>query len=136
MSRTKEEMREARQRKIEHRRHLLSHLDHAGRSAGADFGAAYMPATVGQCPFVLVCDRHGAAACALPPDLSDAAIANQILDLLRRRLLGLRLTDSCIIFRPGMALSARPAEACTTSPGKRLSSTGGTTICLRFSGWA
>ncbi|WP_307999806.1 CinA family protein, partial [uncultured Gemmiger sp.] len=69
--------------------------------AGADFGAAYMPATVGQCPFVLVCDRHGAAACALPPDLSDAAIANQILDLLRRRLLGLRLTDSCIIFRPG-----------------------------------
>ena len=69
--------------------------------AGADFGVAYMPATVGQCPFVLVCDRHGAAACALPPDLSDAAIANQILDLLRRRLLGLRLTDSCIIFRPG-----------------------------------
>ena len=69
--------------------------------AGADFGAAYMPATVGQCPFVLVCDRHGAAACALPPDLSDAAIANQMLDLLRRRLLGLRLTDSCITFRPG-----------------------------------
>ena len=38
MSRTKEEMREARQRKIEHRRHLLSHLDHAGRSAGAEDG--------------------------------------------------------------------------------------------------
>ena len=73
----------------------------AMQAAGADFGVAYMPATVGQCPFVLVCDRHGAAACALPPDLSDAAIANQILDLLRRRLLGLRLTDSCIIFRPG-----------------------------------
>ena len=73
----------------------------AMQAAGADFGAAYMPATVGQCPFVLVCDRHGAAACALPPDLSDAAIANQMLDLLRRRLLGLRLTDSCITFRPG-----------------------------------
>ena len=68
---------------------------------GADFAAAYMPATVGQCPFVLVCDRHGAAACALPPELSDAAIGNQILDLLRRRLQGLRLTDSCITFRPG-----------------------------------
>lgn len=38
MSRTKEEMREARQRKIEHRRHLLSYLDHAGRSAGAEDG--------------------------------------------------------------------------------------------------
>lgn len=68
---------------------------------GADFAVAYMPATVGQCPFVLVCDRHGAAACALPPELSDAAIGNQILDLLRRRLQGLRLTDSCITFRPG-----------------------------------
>ena len=68
---------------------------------GADFAAAYMPATVGQCPFVLVCDRHGAVACALPPELSDAAVGNQILDLLRRRLLGLRLTDSCITFRPG-----------------------------------
>ena len=69
--------------------------------AGADFAAAYMPATVGQCPFVLICDNHGAAACALPPDLNDATIGNQILDLLRRRVLGLRLTDSCIIFRPG-----------------------------------
>src|SRR5699024_7818884 len=36
-----------------------------------------------------------------PPDLTDAAIGNQILDLLRRRLQGLRLTDSCITFRPG-----------------------------------
>ena len=68
---------------------------------GADFAAAYMPSTVGQCPFVLICDRHGAAACALPPDLNDASIGNQILDLLRRRLQGLRLTDSCITFRPG-----------------------------------
>ena len=68
---------------------------------GADFAAAYMPATVGQGPFVLICDRHGAAACALPPELNDAAIGNQILDLLRRRLQGLRLTDSCITFRPG-----------------------------------
>ena len=31
---------------------------------GADFAAAYMPASVGQCPFVLVCDRRGAVACA------------------------------------------------------------------------
>lgn len=79
----------------------------AGRAAsalqvtGADYAAAYMPATVGQGPFVLIGDRHGAAACALPPELSDAAIGNQILDLLRRRLQGLRLTDSCITFRPG-----------------------------------
>ena len=73
----------------------------AMQAAGADFAAVYMPATVGQCPFVLVCDNHGAAACALPPDLNDATIGNQILDLLRRRVLGLRLTDSCIIFRPG-----------------------------------
>ncbi len=79
----------------------------AGRAAsalqvtGADYAAVYMPATVGQCPFVLICDRSGAAACALPPELSDAAIGNQILDLLRRRLQGLQLTDSCITFRPG-----------------------------------
>ena len=68
---------------------------------GADYAAAYMPASVGQCPFVLVCDRRGAVACALPPDMNDTFIGNQILDLLRRRVLGLRLTDSCIIFRPG-----------------------------------
>ena len=73
----------------------------AMQATGADFAAVYMPATVGQCPFVLICDNHGAAACALPPDLNDATIGNQILDLLRRRVLGLRLTDSCIIFRPG-----------------------------------
>ena len=52
-------------------------------------------------PFVLVCDRRGAAACALPPDMNDTFIGNQILDLLRRRLFGLQLTDSCITFRPG-----------------------------------
>ena len=68
---------------------------------GADFAAAYMPASVGQCAFVLVVDRRGAVACALPPELNDAFIANQILDLLRRRLFGLQLTDSCITFRPG-----------------------------------
>ena len=68
---------------------------------GADYAAAYMPASVGQCPFVLVCDRRGAVACALPPDMNDTFIANQILDLLRRRLFGLQLTDSCITFRPG-----------------------------------
>ena len=41
----------------------------AMQAAGADFAAVYMPVTVGQCPFVLICDNHGAAACALPPDL-------------------------------------------------------------------
>ncbi len=71
------------------------------QATGADCAAAYMPATVGQGPFVLICDRNGAVACALPPERSDAAIANQILDLLRRRLQGLRLTDACITFRPG-----------------------------------
>ena len=50
---------------------------------GADYAAAYMPASVGQCPFVLVCDRRGAVACALPPDMNDTFIGNQILDLLR-----------------------------------------------------
>ena len=68
---------------------------------GADYAAAYMPASVGQCPFVLMCDRRGAVACALPPDMNDVFIGNQILDLLRRRLFGLQLTDSCITFRPG-----------------------------------
>ena len=33
--------------------------------------------------------------------LNDTFIGNQILDLLRRRLFGLQLTDSCITFRPG-----------------------------------
>ena len=54
----------------------------------ADIAAVYMPATVGQAPFVLICDRKGAVACALRPDLTDAAIANNILDLVRRRTLG------------------------------------------------
>lgn len=38
MSRTKEERREVRKRKIERRRHLLSHLDHAGRSVDVKDG--------------------------------------------------------------------------------------------------
>ena len=33
--------------------------------------------------------------------MNDTFIANQIVDLLRRRLFGLQLTDSCITFRPG-----------------------------------
>lgn len=33
--------------------------------------------------------------------MNDTFIGNQILDLLRRRLFGLQLTDSCITFRPG-----------------------------------
>lgn len=69
--------------------------------AGADYAAVYMPATVGQAPFVLVCSKQGAAACALSPELSDAAIANNILDLVRRRALGLHLSASTIAFRPG-----------------------------------
>ena len=72
----------------------------AMQAAGADFAAVYMPATVGQCPFVLICDSHGAAACALPPDLNDATIGNQILDLLRRRVLGLRLGADDYIVKP------------------------------------
>lgn len=70
-------------------------------AAGADYAVAYMPATVGQCPFVLVADKRGVAACAINPELTDAAIGNQMLDLLRRRLLGLRLTASSIAFKPG-----------------------------------
>ena len=69
--------------------------------AGADYAAVYMPATVGQVPFVLLCSKQGAAACALSPDLTDTAIANNILDLVRRRALGLHLSSSTITFRPG-----------------------------------
>lgn len=69
--------------------------------SGADCAAVYMPATVGQAPFVLICTKQGAAACALSPELSDAAITNNILDLVRRRVLGLRLSASTITFRPG-----------------------------------
>ena len=47
--------------------------------ANADYAAVYMPATVGQAPFVLLCSRIGAAACALSPEISDMAIANHIL---------------------------------------------------------
>ena len=90
---------------------------------GADHAAAYMPASVGQCPFVLMCDRRGAVACALPPDMNDVFIGNQILDLLRRRLFGLQLTDSCITFRPGMTgrcwLCRRRAGAAATRCGSR-----------------
>ena len=67
----------------------------------ADIAAVYMPATVGQAPFVLICDRKGAVACALRPDLTDAAIANNILDLVRRRTLGLKFTSGTIQFHPG-----------------------------------
>ena len=37
--------------------------------ANADYAAVYMPATVGQAPFVLLCSRIGAAACALSPEI-------------------------------------------------------------------
>ena len=67
----------------------------------ADIAAVYMPATVGQAPFVLICDRRGAVACALRPDLSDAAIGNHLLDLVRRRTLGLKFVPGTIQFRLG-----------------------------------
>ena len=37
------------------------------RVTGADYAAAYMPASVGQCPFVLVCDRRGAGPAPCRP---------------------------------------------------------------------
>ena len=51
--------------------------------------------------FVLLCSRIGAAACALSPEISDMAIANHILDLARRRALGMHLGPSAITFKPG-----------------------------------
>ncbi|MDD4850317.1 MAG: SpoIID/LytB domain-containing protein [Gemmiger sp.] len=67
----------------------------------ADYAVAYMPATVGQAPFVLLCDKRSAIACAISPELSDAAIGNNILDLARRRTLGLRFSSDTAVFRPG-----------------------------------
>ena len=69
--------------------------------ANADYAAVYMPATVGQGPFVLLCSRIGAAACAVSPETSDMGIANNLLDLARRRALGLHLGPSAITFKPG-----------------------------------
>lgn len=68
---------------------------------GADYAVVYMPATVGQAPFVLLCDKKGAVAIAVSPDHSDAAIANSLLDMVRRRALGLKPLASAITFRPG-----------------------------------
>lgn len=68
---------------------------------GADYAVVYMPATVGQAPFVLLCDKRGAVATAVSPDHSDAAIANSMLDMVRRRALGLKPLPSAITFRPG-----------------------------------
>ena len=68
---------------------------------GADLAAMYMPATVGQAPFVLVADRRTVWAAALGPQRNDALIGNQILDLVRRRVLGLRPGPGTITFRPG-----------------------------------
>ena len=53
--------------------------------AGADYAVVYLPATVGQAPSVVLCDKRGAVAQAVGPDLSDAAIANHLLDLVRRQ---------------------------------------------------
>ncbi|MFR7452312.1 MAG: hypothetical protein ACLUUL_09405, partial [Gemmiger sp.] len=61
----------------------------------------YLPATVGQAPSVVLCDKRGAVAQAVGPDLSDAAIANHLLDLVRRRALGLKPSPAAITFRPG-----------------------------------
>ena len=68
---------------------------------GADYAVVYMPATVGQAPFVLLCDKRGAVATAVSPEHSDAAIANSLLDMVRRRALGLKPLPSAITFRPG-----------------------------------
>ena len=68
---------------------------------GADYAAMYMPATVGQGPFVLLCDKRSAWACALAPEAGDAVIANTILDLGRRRTQNLRPGPGTITFRPG-----------------------------------
>lgn len=68
---------------------------------GADYAVVYMPATVGQAPFVLLCDKRSAVACAVNPEESDAAIANDLLDLVRRRALGIKPLSSAIVFRPG-----------------------------------
>lgn len=68
---------------------------------GADYAVVYMPATVGQAPFALLCDKKGAVATAVSPDHSDAAIANSLLDMVRRRALGLKPLPSAITFRPG-----------------------------------
>lgn len=68
---------------------------------GGDYAAVYMPAAIDCPPFVLVCDRRSAWACALRPDQSDAAIANAMLDLVRRRALGLRAGERTLLFRPG-----------------------------------
>lgn len=73
-----------------------------------DYGAVYMPAAVDRPPFVLVCDQRSAWACTLRPDLNDAAIANHILDLVRRRALGLRPGVSALVFRPGHEHPALP----------------------------
>ena len=79
----------------------------AGRAATAllagqaDCAAVYTPAGVGQPPFVLVCDRRGAVATALAPDLGEGAITNHLLDLVRRRVLGLAPAAGSIAFRPG-----------------------------------
>ena len=70
-------------------------------AAEADYAVVYMPATVGQAPFVLLCDKRGALAAAVGPDLPDAAIANHLLDLVRRRTLGLHPSAGTISFRPG-----------------------------------
>lgn len=71
------------------------------QAGGADYAAVYMPATVGQAPFVLVCDKRAATACAISPELSNTAIANAMLDLARRRALGIRLSNSTVTFHPG-----------------------------------
>ena len=68
---------------------------------GADYAVAYIPATVGQAPAVMLCDKKGAMACAVSPELSDAAIGNHLLDLVRRRALGIRPSSDTVAFRPG-----------------------------------
>ena len=85
--------------------------------AGADYAVVYLPATVGQAPSVLLCDKRGALAQAIGPDTPDAAIANHLLDLVRRRVLGLRLSRRPSPSAPGT--SARCSSSRRTANPRR-----------------
>lgn len=79
----------------------------AGRAAaalavsGADLAALYQPSGIGQEPFALVCDKREACALPVDPELTDAALGNVLLDLLRRRASGLSMPNGGIVFSVG-----------------------------------
>lgn len=70
-------------------------------ATSADYAAVYCSAGEEQDAFVLLCSRIGAAACAVEAEASDGEIANHILDLARRRALGMHLRPAAVTFRPG-----------------------------------